>query len=164
VKIFIRIIIGFFIVSMLLVMFGAIALRESLGGQYRFDYTSPSHSDYRAEIYEHAGMVGNPTFSLFVVDSGVRQYLGDFGEGSNSVWSEELFWSKDGATIFCGDKDCRVAYVFGKGEVRSGSDLQGPAELNALLREHGGRGASFFDYKFDPRIFIWRDFVPSENY
>jgi hypothetical protein len=98
---------------LLLGLIGLVTLRESLGGQVRFDYKSPTHPEYRVEIYEHPGLVGNPTFSLFVVDAGVRKYLGVFGIKVNSIWTDDLAWSNDGIMVYCRDHDILAAYVFG---------------------------------------------------
>ena len=143
-KLFIKLFAGFIIGLMLLAMIGAITLRESLGGQYRFDYRSPSHPDCRVEIYEYPGMVGNPSFALFVVDSGVRKYLGDLGVDTTSVWTENLLWSNDGAAIVCRDKNYRAAYVFGEGKTHIRDESRGANDLTSLMLMHGGEGLPFF--------------------
>ena len=73
------------------VVAGAVALRESLGAQARFDYQSPRNSDYRVEIYEDAGFGGDPSFALFVLDSGVRKYLGRIDADPHSVGTSKTF-------------------------------------------------------------------------
>jgi len=163
-KFYIRLLVGFVIGFVLLAMIGAVILRESLGGQYRFDYKSPSHPEYHVEIYEHPGFGGDPlAFSLFVVDSGVRKYLGDLGADPNSAWTEDLSWSKDGNLVYCRDHDYRTAYVFGEKNDNAPTESSGAKQVVLLLAEHGGPGISFFDYKFDSTTLVWRDFVPSEN-
>lgn len=160
---YIRLLVGFVIGFVLLVMIGAVTLRESFGGQDRFDYTSPNHPRYCVEIYEHPGFGGNPSFSLFVVDSGVRKYLGDFGTDSNAAWTDNLAWSNDGLVVVCKDSDYRSAYVFGERKLYYRNESRDGNELNSVMTKHGGRGPTFFDFKFDPTNFVWRDFVPREK-
>jgi hypothetical protein len=158
-KIFLGSLGGLIVISVL----GLLILREVLGAQAKFSYVSPVNSSFRVEIYEHAGFTGDVTFTLFVVDSGIRRYLGDIGTNPNGPWIENLFWSNDGAMIVCKDKDCCVAYVFGDHKVVFWGESPRADILEGLLAKHGGIGSPFFDYKFDVRTEVWRDFVPSEK-
>lgn len=157
---------------------GLLVLRENLGGAYLNRFVSPTHRNYVVELYVYEPPIGGPAFSLYVVDSGRRHYLGYICmDGSAwSPWNDNLSWSSDGTVLYCWNSTSAAAYVFGESSVffmRGSPKVQGvnaakivnEAELASVLQQHGGGGDPFFtSWREDPSNFFWCDFVPSEKY
>ena len=163
----------------LLILFALLYEREIWGGAYPSYIVSPSHPDYKVEIYDYDGApIGSPSFALYVVDTGNRKFLGYFNFDDDPTWSpwnSNLHWSADGKVIYCEDTACRVAYSFEDHceMIRAGSPTTGSKQsargldqmtLNSFLTKHGGGGVMFFsEFNEDPGTLVWHDFVPSEN-
>jgi hypothetical protein len=165
----------------LLIALSLLYLRETLGGAYLTRYVSPINPDYVVEMHAYEPLIGTPAFSLFVVESGQRNFVCDFSwQGDNekwSPWTERISWTADGKVVFCMDDEddsCRAAYVFGDHQIwmREGlpkteglkpTRIVDQASLTSFLHEHGGEGVSFPVYAENSGVFIWHDFIPWKN-
>jgi hypothetical protein len=155
-----------------------IYLWEEVGGAYPNWYESPNHSEYRAVIYDYAGVLaGTTAFALYAAEANQQRFLGFLGmedQPEGTSWNINLYWTSDGSVIYSKDSDYRIAYGFEeKGLlIRTGLakppgskrpvKFVDPTAFALFIQKHGGEGPSFFN-EFQETNWIWRDSVPSEN-
>jgi hypothetical protein len=180
------------VVAILIFLLGMLYFRETWGGAYLHVYVSPTHPEYKVELYDYdTGPLGDPYFSMYSVGPDGRRYLGDFdlADTQDSLgrsliagairsewtpWNSELRWSADGKVVFCTDQAFRAAYGFEEKclLVRSGLPISkglksvrvvAPEALALLLAHHGGEGFPPFEFYEDPKTLVWQDFIPWKN-